>query len=117
MGIIAEHWVIDERVHLSVHRATGLRRLTGVIGRPELPSGAALRFDRCRCVHGFGMSRPLDVVFVGAGGVVTSARTLAPWHCIGDRAATCVLELRAGEARRLRLAAGSQLRQLIEGEQ
>ncbi|MBJ7355300.1 MAG: DUF192 domain-containing protein [Thermoleophilaceae bacterium] len=117
MGIIAEHWVIDERVHLSVHRATGLRRLTGLTARPELAPDAALRFTRCRSVHGFGMARPLDVVFADAGGVVTSVRPLAPWRCVFDRAAVQVFELRAGAARRLQITAGAQIKQLTEGEQ
>ena len=53
MGIIAEQWLITEYVHLSVHRATGLRKLTGLIGRAELAPATALRSARCRSVHGF----------------------------------------------------------------
>ena len=117
MGIIAEQWLLDERVHLSVHRATGLRRLTGLIGRRELAPAAALRFARCRSVHGFGMARTIDVLFVDAGGAITSVRSLAPWRCVADSAAAVVFELRAGEVRRLQIDAGSQIRQLTEGEQ
>jgi len=117
MGIIAERWLINECVHLSVHRATGLRRLTGLLGRQELPPAAGLRLTRCRSVHGLGMTRALDVVFLDGSGSVASVRRLAPWRCVGDRAASCALELRAGEAHRLGIAAGSQLRQLNEGEQ
>ena len=117
MGIIAEQWLIAEDVHLSVHRATGLRRLTGLIGRRELAPGAALRFVRCRSVHGFWMKRPLDVVFVDARGLVTSVRQLAPWGVVADHRAADAFELRAGEARRLGIGAGSQIKQLIEGEQ
>lgn len=117
MGIIAERWLVDEGVHLSVHRATGLRRLTGLICRDELPAGAALRFARCRSVHGLGMRRAVDVLFVDAGGVVTSVRQLAPLRCASDRSATHAFELRAGEARRLGIAAGSRIKQLTEGEQ
>lgn len=117
MGIIAERWLINERVQLSVHRATGLRRLTGLLGRAELPFATALCLTHCRSVHGLGMTRPFDVVFISEGGTVTTVRRLAPWRFAGDRAATCALELRAGEARRLGIAAGSQLKQLIQGEQ
>jgi uncharacterized membrane protein (UPF0127 family) len=116
MGIIAERWLVNESVHLTVHRASGLRRLTGLIGRRELPHAAALSLPRCRSVHGFGMTRPVDVVFLGVDNQVTSTRRLAPWRCIGDRAARSALELRAGEARRLGVVVGSQLRQSIEGE-
>ena len=117
MGIIAEQWVIDEGVHLTVHRATGLRRLTGLIARGALPAAAAIRFEHCRSVHGFGMTRPLDVVFIGPGGAVTSVRRLAPWRVVGDHSAIEAFELRSGEALRIGIAVGSQLNQLIEGEQ
>jgi uncharacterized membrane protein (UPF0127 family) len=117
MGIIAEQWVIDECVHLSVHRATGLRRLTGLIGRRELAAAGAMRFARCCSVHGIGMTRSLDVVFVDSRGTVTSVRALAPWRVVGDRSAVDAFELRRGEAAQLGIVAGSQVKQLIEGEQ
>jgi uncharacterized membrane protein (UPF0127 family) len=116
MGIIAERWLIDEDVHLSVHRATGLRRLTGLIGRRELAPALALRFARCRSVHGVGMRRAIDVVFLDARGRVASVRELAPWRCVADRSAVDAFEFRAGEARRLKVAVGSQFKKLIEGE-
>jgi uncharacterized membrane protein (UPF0127 family) len=116
MGIIAEQWLIDECVQLSVHRATGLRRLTGLIGRASLPQATALHLPRCRSVHGFGMARTIDVVFVSSAGRVTSVHGLAPLRLIGDRAASSAFELCSGEARRLGIAIGTSLRQQIEGE-
>ena len=117
MGIIAERWLVNECVHLSVHRATGLRKLTGMIGRAELAPGAALRLTRCRSVHGYGMRCALDVVFVSSQGVVTSVRQLNPWRAVADRAATQAFELRRGEAARLAIRPGMQVHQTIRGEQ
>lgn len=115
MGIIAEQWLINERVHLSVQRATGLRRLMGQIGRAELEVAAALRLTRCRSVHGIGMRRDLDVAFVGTGGVVTSVQRLAPGRLASDRWATEVFEFRAGELSRLGVVPGARLTQLTKG--
>ncbi|MBJ7458686.1 MAG: DUF192 domain-containing protein [Thermoleophilaceae bacterium] len=116
MGIIAERWLIDECVHLSVHRATGIRKLTGMLGREELAPGAALRLTRCRSVHGFGMKRPLDVIFVNSHGAVTSVRELAPWRMIGDRAAAEAFEFRRGEAARMAIRPGMQFHKSTRGE-
>jgi uncharacterized membrane protein (UPF0127 family) len=111
MGIIAEHWLADDRVQLTVQQARGPRRLTGLLlGGPQA-SGAALRFPRCRSVHGIGMRRAIDAVFVSPAGVVTSVRELRPWRTVSDRAASQVFELRAGEAARLGLVPGTHLRQ------
>lgn len=109
MGIIAEQWSAGERVHLAVHRATGVRRLTGLIGRSELGSAAALRFTRCRSVHGLLMARAVDVVFSDADGRVVEVRALAPWRFARCAAAAQTFELRAGEAARLGIVPGVHL--------
>lgn len=106
MGIIAETWLFDERVQVNVRLATGLQRLTGLIGR-ELPSAAhALGFEHCRSVHGVGMRRELDVVFIRADGVIASVRRLRPMRVVGDRSARWALEMRPGEAARIGLTKG-----------
>ncbi|MGH2960258.1 MAG: DUF192 domain-containing protein [Solirubrobacterales bacterium] len=115
MGIIAEQWLVNERVHLSVQRATGLRRLTGQIGRAELVEATALRLPYCRSVHSIGMRLTLDVAFVGADGVVTSVRRLTTGRVESDRAATDVFELREGELARLGVVPGTRLMQQTEG--
>src|SRR5262245_46299303 len=107
MGIIAERWVCDQRVHLDVQRATGARRLTGLIGRAELSAGRALLFTRCRSVHSAFMRRPIDVVFTGPRNEVRSVRRLVPWRIAYDARAAAVLELRSGEAARLGIVEGS----------
>ncbi len=114
MGIIAERWLIDEGVHLTVHRATGVRKLFGLLGRSELAPATALLLDDCRSVHGIGMTRSIDVAFLDAAGRVTSVRRLLPLRVICDRSASQALELRAGEAFRLGIVAGSNIKRLTE---
>lgn len=116
MGIIAEQWQIDQRVHLTVHRATGIRRLTGLIGRPELDEATALGFARCQSVHSCLMRRPIDVVFIGAGGYVLAVRGLAPWRFASCHRSRYALELRAGESARLGLAPGARLTKTVSQE-
>lgn len=117
MGIIAERWFTDQRVHLTVHRATGLRRLTGLIGRAQLAPGTALLFPRCRSVHGCFMKRSIDVAFLGSDRRVLSVAELAPWRVASDRRAEQVLELRTGEAARLGLGPGARLTRSLSQEE
>lgn len=112
MGIIAEQWVAGQRVHLTVHRATGLRRLTGLIGRPEPAGATALRFTRCRSVHSALMSRPIDVVFADAVGCVLEVRSLPPWRLVWCGRAAQTFELRSGEASRLGITPGVHMIQI-----
>lgn len=110
MGIIAEQWRTSEGVQLDVQRATGVRRATGLIGRRPLAPRSALRITRCSAVHTLAMSAPIDVVFLGRGGRVLRALTLAPWRAAVDVNAREVLELAAGEALRAGLVPGSTAR-------
>lgn len=115
MGIIAEKWQTDQHVQLAVQRATGLTRLTGLLLRGVPGPASGLLFERCRSVHGIGMRRSLDVVFLGADPVgggrrVVCVRELRPGRIVGCRGADAALELRAGEATRIGLAAGDLLR-------
>ncbi len=109
MGIIAEQWTIDQRVQLTVHRAWGLSRLTGLIGRLAPPRGCALLFTRCRAVHTYGMRYPIDVVFADSQGRVRDVRELAPRRFASCRGATQTLELRRGEAARMGIRRGAML--------
>lgn len=108
--IIAEHWMIGESMQLVVHRATGIDRVRGLIGRQPLGSANALLFTRCNSVHGVGMRRPLDVVFIDRNSVVTSTGRLRPWRIVTDRQAVATLELELGEIERLRLGKGVRLK-------
>ena len=115
MGIIAEHWIVDERVHLEVQRATGLRRATGLIGRPSPRAGTALLIDRCASVHGLGMRAALDVVFCAADGTVLSVKHLQIGGFRAQRGASFVFELAAGEAERLKIVPGLRAKKSAKG--
>lgn len=109
MGIIAEQWTIDQRVQLTVHRARGLSRLTGLICRGTPQAGCALLLTRCRSVHTHGMQHPIDVVFADRDGRVRAVRELAPRRFASCRGASQTFELRRGEAARLGITRGTVL--------
>jgi uncharacterized membrane protein (UPF0127 family) len=58
---------------------TPRERRRGLIGRESMKRGEALVIPRCRQVHTFGMSFPIDVVFVDrAGEVVRTCSGMKP---------------------------------------
>ncbi len=79
--------------------ATFLSRLRGLIGRPPLAAGRGLWIEPCCAIHTFGMTRPIDVVFVDTDGCVVAVHEQLPPRrlrvCWGGRGA---LELAAGFA-------------------
>jgi uncharacterized membrane protein (UPF0127 family) len=76
--------------------ATPLGRLRGLLGH-RAPPPFALRLDRCRCVHTFGMRFPLDLHWLGADGAVLRVdRAVAPGRVRACRRARAVLEVGAG---------------------
>jgi uncharacterized membrane protein (UPF0127 family) len=85
-------------------------RTRGLLGRTSLPPGEGLAF-RERSIHMFFMRMPLDIVFCDADlRIVRVVHELRPWRMAGSRRARYVLELGPGEARRLGLEPGLQLR-------
>lgn len=95
-------------VSVPVIRArTPWARLNGLLGTTSLPPGHGLLLERCRAVHTFGMSRAIDVVFVAADGAVVALRHgVVAGRIAFCRRAIAVLELAAGDARRLGLRPG-----------
>ena len=108
---------------VELHVATGFaRRLVGLAGMRSLVRGRGLAIPRCGSVHTFGMRFAIDVVFVEwATGencaTVLELRERVPalrfvrLAARGRRARrpTWVLELRAGESRRLGIDPGTKL--------
>ena len=87
-----------------------LRRLRGLLGRRELPSGEGLLLRPAPSIHTGFMRFPIDAVFLdGDLRVVGVADDLRPWRIAGRRGARAVLELAAGEAGRLGLRHGDRL--------
>jgi uncharacterized membrane protein (UPF0127 family) len=60
------------------------------------------------------MSASIDIVFLDSGSVVLEVRdSVAPWGvCFGPRGTRSVLELPAGETRKLGMTAGDSIRNL-----
>ena len=79
--------------------ATFFSRLQGLIGRPPLVAGRGLWIEPCCAIHTFGMTHPIDVVFVDSDGCVVAVHEQLPPRrlrvCWGGRGA---LELAAGFA-------------------
>ncbi len=87
-----------------------LERLIGLIGQPLPAAGTGLWIEPCRAVHTFGVRGPLDLVFVSRGGdVLRVCEGVPPRRARGTLRARAVLELRAGEVRRLGLRCGMRL--------
>jgi len=85
-------------------------RTRGLLGRPRIEGTEGLLILRCSSVHTVGMRYPIDVVFLDRHGCIARiVESLGPMRmaiCIG---AANVLELAAGQARRLALKPGLRL--------
>ena len=87
-----------------------LTRLRGLMGRRLLPLGEGLLLKPAPSIHTFFMRFSIDAVFLDGAMTVVAVKTdLAPWRMAGRRGARAVLELPAGEARRVGISAGTKL--------
>ena len=92
-----------------------IERLVGLVAQPLPPTGSALWIEPCRAVHTFGVRGPLDLVFVArSGAVLRVCENVGPGRMRGALHARAVLELRAGEANRLRLQPGAVVRWIVD---
>ncbi len=86
-------------------------RNRGLIGHRPLDLGQGMMIRPCRWIHTFGMSFPIDVIYVGQDWrVVALTNNLAPSRI--DRPvlrARLVIEMMAGAIRRTGLAVGDCL--------
>jgi uncharacterized membrane protein (UPF0127 family) len=90
--------------------------MRGLLGRRGLPPGEGLLLHPAGSIHTFFMRFVIDAVFLDREQrVVRIASHLRPWRTAAGKDSRSVLELAAGEAARLGLAAGDVLR--FEGEQ
>ncbi len=72
-------------------------RRRGLLGRAGLDPWQALRLDRCRSVHTFGMRFPIDVVMVDKLGRPITTRTLSPGRLLlPRRGVRAIFEVGAG---------------------
>jgi len=86
-------------------------RLRGLLGRRGLASGEGLLLTPAPSIHTWFMRFPIDAVFLDGNLTVLAVRpNVRPWRIAGRRGARSVLELSAGDAARLELEPGANLR-------
>ena len=99
--------VVAESV--TVADSTG-RRLRGLLGKKDLPSGQGVLLRPAWSIHTAFMRFPIDVVFLDADQIVVKiVPNLGPFHTASCRGAREVVELRAGECERRGLALGDRV--------
>jgi uncharacterized membrane protein (UPF0127 family) len=85
-------------------------RMRGVIGWRHLRPGEGVLLRPSFAIHTAFVRFPIDVVFLDRQMIVVSITPeLRPWRLAGARHAHSVLELAAGECRRLQISAGDRL--------
>ncbi|MDR0215475.1 MAG: DUF192 domain-containing protein [Comamonas sp.] len=86
---------------------TFVQRARGLLWRRPLSSSEALWIHKCDSIHTVGMGYAIDVVFLSRDAVVLRvSEAVAPWRFRWCRTAQSVLELPAGQARRLGISPG-----------
>jgi uncharacterized protein len=99
--------VVAESV--TVADSTG-RRLRGLLGKRDLPSGQGVLLRPAWSIHTAFMRFPIDVVFLDADQIVIKiVPNLTPFKTASCRGAREVVELRAGECERRGLALGDRV--------
>jgi uncharacterized protein len=89
---------------------TPLTRLKGLLGRRGLEQGEGLLLRPAASIHTFFMRFAIDAVWVDRDlNVVGVSHDIAPWRAAACRGARGVIELAAGEARRIGVSAGDKL--------
>jgi uncharacterized membrane protein (UPF0127 family) len=90
---------------------TMLARAMGLLGRPPLRPSEGMMIMPCSSIHTFGMRYELDVVFMDvANKVVRVIHGLGKWRIAVSPRAKWTLELPAGEAERLHIRMGDELK-------
>jgi uncharacterized membrane protein (UPF0127 family) len=85
-------------------------RMRGVIGKKDLRRGEGVLLRPTFSIHTAFVRFPIDAVFLDTELTVLSvAQELKPWRLAGMRKARAVLELAAGECRRLGVKPGDRL--------
>ena len=89
---------------------TPLTRLKGLLGRKGLEQGDGLLLRPAASIHTFFMRFPIDAVWVDRDlNVLKVSPDLGPWRTAACKGAKGVVEMAAGEAKRVGLSAGDTL--------
>jgi uncharacterized protein len=87
-----------------------MRRLRGLLGKRDLPSGHGVLLRPAWSIHSAFMRFPIDVVFLDADQIVIKiVPNLTPFKTASCRGAREIVELRAGECERRGLALGDRV--------
>ena len=110
----------DENGKIVCERCTLARnpysRMRGLLGRGGLERGEGLLLQPAGSIHTAFMRFPIDAVFLdGDRRVLRIAADVRPWRTAAAKRSRAVLELAAGEAARVGLEPGHQLRLEEEG--
>jgi uncharacterized membrane protein (UPF0127 family) len=87
------------------------KRFLGLMFRKQMPEDHALLLVPCNAIHTFSMRFPIDVVYIGADGVIVKIEeAVKPGKlCKKVADAKCVLELCAHAANKMGLTVGSKI--------
>ena len=85
-------------------------RLKGLLGRRGLEQGEGLLLRPAASIHTFFTRFPIDAVWVDRDlNVLKVSHDVAPWRTAACKGAKGVVEMAAGEAKRLGVSAGDKL--------
>ena len=85
-------------------------RLKGLLGRRGLEQGEGLLLRPAASIHTFFMRFPIDTVWVDRDlNVLKVSHDVAPWRTAACKGAKGVVEMAAGEAKRVGVSAGDKL--------
>ena len=94
-----------------VSRTTNfMERMRGLLFKPALEENEALLISSCNSVHMFGMSYPIDLIYMDNNWVILKlVEQLQPWRMSACTTAKMVVELRANSLKKMPVKNGQQL--------
>ncbi|MCH8079143.1 MAG: DUF192 domain-containing protein [Proteobacteria bacterium] len=85
-------------------------KMRGLLGRPPLQKHQALLITSCASIHTFGMTYPLDLVFLNKHWQIKKIiQSLVPWRMAWSFGSCMVLEMKSGTIESLNLDTDMQL--------
>jgi uncharacterized membrane protein (UPF0127 family) len=119
-GAVMQGTLRDENGKIVCDRCTLARdtysRMVGLLGRTGLSQGEGILLQPAGSIHTFFMRFPIDAVFLDRERrVVRIAESMKPWRTAAARRSRSVLELAAGEAKRIGLQPGNVLQLEVQG--
>ena len=87
-----------------------LERMQGLLFKPPLQKDEALLISPCNSVHMFGMTYPIDLIFIDKNWFVLKlVNCLKPWQISSCNKAKMVIELTANSLEIIPIKTGQQL--------